>query len=198
MTFVSYCRSQGRIAVSTARRSAGACAMAFGAVAAIAAVAAMTLLPSAGHAQEASSPGAIPHSPAAPAASAPATAAASAPASAPVSGTTGASGDLVIRTIGAISYVCGGVAEDEQRQLASREKNFNMGLLFTQGAHGEFLSDVDVRLVRDGHETAKFRATGPRCLIKAPEGSYNVQAVYNGQSKSVVVKTGTRNTQIRW
>jgi hypothetical protein len=178
------------MAVSTARRSAGACAMAFGAVAAVAAVAAMTLLPAAGHAQEASSPGAIPHSPATPAATAPATAPASAPA--------GTGADLVIRTIGAVSYVCGGVAEDEQRQLAAREKNFNMSLLFTEGARGEFLSDVDVRLVRDGHEAAKFRATGPRCLIKAPEGSYNVQAVHNGQSKSVVVKTGTRNTQIRW
>lgn len=184
MDFISFCRSRGRFSVTTARRSASACAMAFGAVAAVAAVAAMALAPTATQAQEASSPGAIPHSPATPAA------AASAPAGTPA--------ELVIRTIGAVSYVCGGVADDEQRQLASREKNFNMGLLFTEGARGEYLSDVEVRLVRDGHEAAKFRASGPRCLIKAPEGSYNVHAVYNGQPKTVVVKTGTRNTQIRW
>lgn len=193
MNFISYCRSHGRFALSTARRSAGVCAMAFGVVAAVAAVAAMALAPSAVQAQEASSPGAIPHSPATPAAAAASAPGAASPASAPATG-----GDLVIRTIGAVSYVCGGVADDEQRQLASREKNFNMGLVFTEGARGEYLSDVEVRLVRDGHETAKFRATGPRCLIKAPEGSYNVHAVYNGQPKTVVVKTGTRNTQIRW
>lgn len=104
----------------------------------------------------------------------------------------------VIRTVGAVSYVCGGVGEDEQRRLAARQKQFNMGVLFTQGATGEYLADVEVRLMREGHEVARFRTEGPRCLIKAPEGRYNVHATYNGQPKSMTVGTGTYDAQLRW
>ena len=53
-----------------------------------------------------------------------------------------AADDLVIRTMGPVSYVCGGVAEDERQALAAREKDFNIGILFTQGAAGEFLSEL--------------------------------------------------------
>jgi hypothetical protein len=105
---------------------------------------------------------------------------------------------LVIRTMGPISYVCGGIGADEQRQLAERERDFNMSVLFTQGPRGEYLSDVDVKLTREGYEIAQFRTSGPRCLIRAPEGSYNLQANYNGQAKSLTLRTGTRNAQLRW
>jgi hypothetical protein len=106
--------------------------------------------------------------------------------------------DMVIRTMGPVSYVCGGIAEDERKQLATQEKSFNMGILFTQGAEGEYLSDVAVRLIRDDQEVASFRAAGPRCLIRAPEGSYNIEASYKGQAKSIKISTGTRNAQLRW
>jgi len=126
----------------------------------------------------------------APVASAPA---ASAPAaSAPVGN------EMVIRTMGPVSYVCGGIAEDERARLAEQEKNFNMGILFTRGANGEYLADVDVKLTRDGQSVADFRAGGPRCLIRAPEGSYNIEASYKGQPKSIKISTGTRNAQLRW
>ncbi|WP_414247520.1 hypothetical protein [Cupriavidus taiwanensis] len=109
-----------------------------------------------------------------------------------------AADDLVIRSMGPVSYVCGGVAEDERQALSAREKDFNIGILFTQGSAGEFLSDVAVKLIRDEQEVASFRAAGPRCLIRAPEGSYNIEASYKGQAKSVKVSTGTRNAQLRW
>lgn len=106
--------------------------------------------------------------------------------------------EMVIRTMGPVSYVCGGIAEDERARLAEQEKNFNMGILFTRGASGEYLADVDVKLTRDGQNVADFRAGGPRCLIRAPEGSYNIEASYKGQPKSIKISTGTRNAQLRW
>lgn len=109
-----------------------------------------------------------------------------------------AADEMVIRTMGPVSYVCGGIAEDERAKLAEQEKNFNMAILFTRGADGEFLADVDVKLTRDGQNVADFRAGGPRCLIRAPEGSYNIEASYKGQSKSIKISTGTRNAQLRW
>lgn len=109
-----------------------------------------------------------------------------------------AADEMVIRTMGPVSYVCGGIAADEQQQLAAQQKNFNMGLLFTQGERGEFLADVAVKMTREGHEVASFTASGPKCLIKAPQGSYNIEATYKGQAKSVNVSTGTYNAQLRW
>jgi hypothetical protein len=106
--------------------------------------------------------------------------------------------DLVIRTMGPVSYVCGGIAEDERAALAAQQKNFNIGLLFTKGEAGEFLSDVKVTLLLDGQEVASFRAAGPRCLIRAPEGTYSIEASYKGQAKSLKVTTGTPNAQLRW
>jgi hypothetical protein len=108
-----------------------------------------------------------------------------------------AADDLVIRTMGPVSYVCGGIAADERANLAAQEKNFNMGILFTQG-DGEYLSDVDVKMTLDGQPVANFKADGPRCLIRAPEGSYNIEASYKGQAKSIKITTGTRNAQLRW
>ncbi|MGN5476256.1 hypothetical protein ACTMU2_02285 [Cupriavidus basilensis] len=109
-----------------------------------------------------------------------------------------AADEMVIRTMGPVSYVCGGIAEEERKTLADLEKNFNMGIMFTQGSNGEFLSDVAVRLLRDEQEIATFRAAGPRCLIRAPEGSYNIEASYKGQTKTIKIGTGSRDAQLRW
>ena len=106
---------------------------------------------------------------------------------------------LTPQTSGQISYVCGGVAEDEQQALNAQARNYNLSLLFTQGPRGEYLSDVNVQLTRHGKEVANFRADGPRCLIKAPPASYNVIATYEGATKRATVQTGsTRNVQLRW
>lgn len=107
--------------------------------------------------------------------------------------------NLTPQTAGQISYVCGGVAQDEQQALNAEARNYNLSLLFTQGPSGEYLADVHVQITRHGKEVASFRADGPRCLIKAPPASYNVIASYQGTTKRVTVQTGsTRNVQLRW
>ncbi|WP_432260352.1 hypothetical protein [Cupriavidus sp. TMH.W2] len=105
---------------------------------------------------------------------------------------------MVQRQAGSVAYICGGVAEDEQVALQSQARKYNMSLLFTQGARGEYLSDVDVKLTRGGREVASFVADGPRCLLRAPSGTYNVRATYQGQSKTATVSTGGKNAQMRW
>ncbi|SOZ25141.1 conserved hypothetical protein; putative exported protein; putative fusion protein [Cupriavidus taiwanensis] len=105
---------------------------------------------------------------------------------------------MVQRQAGPVSYICGGVAEDEQAALQSQARKYNMSLLFTQGTRGEYLSDVDVKLMRGGREVASFIADGPRCLLKAPAGTYNVRATYKGRTKSMTVSTNSKNAQMRW
>ncbi|WER46733.1 hypothetical protein CupriaWKF_03875 [Cupriavidus sp. WKF15] len=105
---------------------------------------------------------------------------------------------MVQRKSGSVTYICGGVATDEQRALSAQSGDYNMGLLFTQGPRGEYLSDVNVTLTRNGREVANFVADGPKCLLRAPAGSYNVRATYEGRTKTQVVSTGTHNAQMRW
>ncbi|NUT13964.1 MAG: hypothetical protein HOQ33_05610 [Cupriavidus sp.] len=105
---------------------------------------------------------------------------------------------MVQRQAGPVSYICGGVAEDEQVALQSQARKYNMSLLFTQGARGEYLSDVDVKLMRGVREVASFVADGPRCLLKAPSGTYNVRATYQGRTKTMTVSTNSKNAQMRW
>ncbi|MHA7680580.1 hypothetical protein [Cupriavidus sp. PET2-C1] len=106
--------------------------------------------------------------------------------------------DLARQTIGPVSYVCGGVGEDEQQAIKSESKDFDMGLLFTEGARGEYLSDVAITLSRNGVEVASFRSSGPRCLIKAPRATYQVVATYNGVEKHTQLRMGERNVHLNW
>lgn len=109
-----------------------------------------------------------------------------------------ANADMSTSTAGPFTYVCGGVAADEQAEMRNEARNYDMGLLFTQGGRGEYLSDVNVRLMRNGKEVAQFTSTGPRCLIKGPRASYQVVATYEGMSKRTTVGPGDKNVQLRW
>ena len=102
------------------------------------------------------------------------------------------------RTAGQVTYLCGGIGQDEQQAIRAQSRNFDRGLLFTQGPHGTFLAGVDVRLSRNGEEIASFKADGPRCLIKGPDGAYQVSATYNGVEKRATLAQGQRNVQLRW
>ncbi len=109
-----------------------------------------------------------------------------------------ASADMSTSTAGPFTYVCGGVAADEQAEMRSEARNYDMGLLFTKGERGEYLSDVNVTLMRQGKEVAQFNATGPRCLIRGPHASYQVVATYEGMSKRTTLSPGEKNVQLRW
>lgn len=84
--------------------------------------------------------------------------------------------EMTTATAGPFTYVCGGVAQDEQQQLRSEASRYDMGLLFTKGSSGEYLADVNVKLMRNGKQVAEFMSDGPRCLIKGPRASYQVVA----------------------
>ncbi|PLQ00922.1 hypothetical protein [Cupriavidus pauculus] len=106
--------------------------------------------------------------------------------------------DMKTSTAGPFTYVCGGVAADEQAEMRGETSQYDMGLLFTQGGRGEYLSDVNVKLMRNGQQVAEFTSTGPRCLIKGPRASYQVVATYEGMSKRTTLSPGEKNVQMRW
>ena len=106
--------------------------------------------------------------------------------------------NLEPRTVGQITYLCGGVGQDEQQAMRAQAGNFDRGLLFTQGSRGKYLAGVDVRLSRNGEEVASFKADGPRCFISGPDSSYQVTATYNGVERRTTLARGQRNVHLRW
>lgn len=106
--------------------------------------------------------------------------------------------DLEPRTVGKITYLCGGIGQDEQQAMRAKAGNFDRGLLFTKGPRGQYTAGVDVRLSRNGAEVASFKADGPRCLITGPANTYQVTATYNGVEKRTTLARGQRNVQLRW
>ncbi|WP_408229222.1 hypothetical protein [Paraburkholderia sediminicola] len=106
--------------------------------------------------------------------------------------------NLEPRTIGQITYLCGGVGQDEQQAMRAQAGNFDRGLLFTQGSRGKYLAGVDVTLSRNDEEVASFKADGPRCFISGPDSAYQVTATYNGVQRRTTLARGQRNVHLRW
>ncbi|MGO4327938.1 hypothetical protein AB4Z48_26405 [Cupriavidus sp. 2TAF22] len=102
------------------------------------------------------------------------------------------------RTVGGVTYICGGSDSEENEQLTRLEEQYNLGVVFTEGPNGVSATDVDVRLRRHGRVLASIPATGPRCLFKLPPADYRVEATYKERMQYVIVETGSMGTGLRW
>ncbi len=94
------------------------------------------------------------------------------------------------RTQGSVAYVSGGIGSQEQKALHEVEGNYNLKLLFARQGSGEYLTDVQVRIVNAKDATMLDATTeGPFMLVKLPAGAYTVTASYEGasQKKSATV-----------
>ncbi|AOK24358.1 carboxypeptidase regulator [Burkholderia ubonensis] len=105
------------------------------------------------------------------------------------------------RQQGDVSFVSGGVGQDESTAFQRNEAAWPLALRFT-GAGGEFLADVHVRITdAKGAEVLRTDASGPYMLVKLPPGRYTVQASYQGkdETRSVTVTAkGSARQAFTW
>ena len=102
---------------------------------------------------------------------------------------------------GSIAFISGGIGEGAQAQLLSREKEFNLKMVFTL-AEGNYVSGVGLE-VRDasGRSAISHVTDGPFFLARLPPGAYTVTAVYDGQTqtrKVSLVAGHLRTEYVRW
>jgi len=96
---------------------------------------------------------------------------------------------------GNISYVTGGVGEDEAAALKRASAAYPLQLQFVQKAwpRDEFLADVNVR-IRDHSKSVLLDTVsrGPFLLAKLPAGTYQVEAEHEGVVKrqTVAIRAG--------
>lgn len=88
---------------------------------------------------------------------------------------------------GDVRWVCAGIGLDERDALAKMETGSDLKLVFAGTERGAYLADVDVILSdREGKRPAlKFTAKAPICLVQAPAGRYQVEALFRDEKRTI-------------
>ena len=104
-------------------------------------------------------------------------------------------------TQGKVSFVSGGVGEDEAAAMKSAAAGYPLELQFVQKAtpRDEFLADVKVRITdRSKNVVLDTVTTGPFLLAKLPSGTYQVEADHRGVTKrqTVDIRSGKHQRSV--
>jgi hypothetical protein len=92
---------------------------------------------------------------------------------------------------GSVSFITGGVGDDESDQMKQISKNYPLQLLLVaKGARNPYLSYVDVKIQDKSGKTVLETNGGPFLLAKLPPGSYTVTATAEGGTKKQTVQVG--------
>jgi hypothetical protein len=98
---------------------------------------------------------------------------------------------------GDVSYVSGGVGQDESKALERDRSHWPLSMQFT-GPGSDFLADVHVRIV-DVHNNEVLHADslGPFMLVKLRPGRYTVHATYKNRDQTKTVNIASKgSTQV--
>ena len=108
---------------------------------------------------------------------------------------TNACGQLpAAKTQGAVSYLSGGIGDDEENQICDAAREYGVLLEFSEvergSSHGRWTADVDVDIKSGTESVLKFRTEGPLMLVKLKPGAYTVEAERKGarRAKRIEVK----------
>lgn len=83
-----------------------------------------------------------------------------------------------------IRYITGGISSDEVDAMRPYIAQFNLRVIFSEGASGRSITDVNVNLY-DTEGKLVFRLVGaqPQILLNIPAGTYTILASYNGDKQ---------------
>ena len=122
-------------------------------------------------------------------------------AAAPVTGATDTPGTGQLppeQTQGRVTYVTGGIGQDEAMVLRGEERRFPLSLEFIRRAKpaDEFLANVNVTITDlQGRTELRALAEGPYLLASLPDGKYRVTADHDGQIKTRDVVIAARRPE---
>jgi hypothetical protein len=86
---------------------------------------------------------------------------------------------------GGVSYVTGGVSDEEASLFKQARTDYPLSIELVQkaGAHNAFTADARVKVTDSaGNVVLDAKADGPFMLVRLPAGNYRVEATLNGRS----------------
>ncbi|AOX99073.1 hypothetical protein [Jeongeupia sp. USM3] len=108
---------------------------------------------------------------------------------------------LPVQTQGNVSYVSGGIGDEEMAALKSMQKSYNLHLLFVDRG-GHYLSGTQVAVKNARGETVlDAESDGPYFYASLPTGRYSVSASNEGRTQTRPLQVGTKGgkqTTFRW
>lgn len=102
---------------------------------------------------------------------------------------------LAWRSDGPFQWACGGVGSEERRALEALKPQSNLELLFVSGKRAGYLSGVEVSVRAESGTQAPMRilADGPYCYLRAPAGTYRVEARLRDARREQRVRVGAQD-----
>ena len=97
-----------------------------------------------------------------------------------------------------VTFVSGGIGEEGLQAIHEIERDYNLRLLFAVQRSGNYLSDVNVKLLdQSGKTLVDTMSQGPYFLAKLSPGKYQIIAESGGKPiiKSVVIAPGRAVSQ---
>jgi hypothetical protein len=96
------------------------------------------------------------------------------------------------QTQGSVSYVSGGVGQDEVCQMKGLQGGYNLHLLFAETPMNQFLADIPVRIVdHNGATVLDTRTQGPYLYAHLAPGTYKIVAENGDRIQSRKVRIGS-------
>lgn len=82
----------------------------------------------------------------------------------------------VVKKDNGISYITGGIGDEETAEMKAQEPNFNVRILISSVA-GEYMSEVAIRFLnKENAEVLRVNSVGPFFYVNLPAGTYVVEA----------------------
>lgn len=105
------------------------------------------------------------------------------------------------QTQNGVSYLTGGIGEDESQALAHTH-GYNLHIVSTVGPKGEYMPGVDITIHKvGGASVLSLSQVGPMVYVKLPAGKYEVVSQYNGhEERQSVVLNGeaSQTVSVHW
>ena len=96
-----------------------------------------------------------------------------------------------------ITYINGGVGEEEQGAMKAQRADYNLLLTFASKQSGAYRSDVQLDIAdAKGNSLVSAANTGPMFYAKLPPGTYHISAAAEGKTFKRTVKVGKAPKEI--
>jgi hypothetical protein len=96
-----------------------------------------------------------------------------------------------------ITYVNGGVGQEEQDAMQAQRADYNLLLTFASKQSGAYRSDVQLDITdAKGADLVSAANTGPMFFAKLPPGTYHISAAAEGKTFKRTVKVGKAPKEI--
>jgi len=96
-----------------------------------------------------------------------------------------------------ITYINGGVGQEEQATMQSLRADYNLQLTFATKQSGAYRSDVQLDIMdTKGNTLVSAANTGPMFFAKLPPGTYRISAAAENKTFKRTVKIGNAPKEI--